>query len=84
MPIGEARPWCELDKDCVLEDGHGGSVCEVVPGARELSRQREHEAEKAGVSRTGRDASGRALLHQEDTRPAADHIVRGKAVKHDG
>jgi hypothetical protein len=61
MPIGEARPWCTKDDDCVLEDGHGGPACEVEPGARELSRKREREAAKAGVHRTMRDRDGRAI-----------------------
>ncbi len=47
MPIGEARPWCKKDPECVLEDGHGGAVCEVVPGERDLSRQRQAEHEEA-------------------------------------
>lgn len=60
MPIGEARPWCSVDPECVLEDGHGGGVCEVVPGARELSLQRQADAEAAGVHPTERDREGRA------------------------
>jgi len=61
-PIGEARPWCSKDPECVLEDGHGGTACEVAPGARAMSLRREREAEERGVSRTGRDRSGRAML----------------------
>lgn len=82
MPIGEARPWCSIDNQCVLEDGHPGDACEVVPGARAHSRKMEDEAEAAGVHRTARDANGRAMLHQEDTRPvAAVQVHRGKVVR---
>lgn len=49
-PIGEARPWCSIDPDCVLEDGHGGGVCELQPGARELSRRREDDQAANGVT----------------------------------
>jgi len=62
MPIGEARPWCTKDDQCVLEDGHGGGVCEVDPGARQRSAEREREAARAGVHKTIRDAHGRAVV----------------------
>lgn len=60
MPIGEARPWCSADPECVLEDGHGGGICEVVPGARAVSVERERQAEADGIHPTDRDPEGRA------------------------
>lgn len=83
--IGEARQWCSGDPECVLEEGHGGDLCEVVPGARALSLKREREAADRGVHPTERDRDGRAVVvdakvaHAAIVKRDADVKLRGGA-----